>query len=92
MDNITLIRDCSNVTRGIEHYFANFIWIGWTFFYFILPGLTVFLYYYSITSLTIIYGLMLISAFAPSEYRKQPEVSRLNLVLYSCGGLTFRWK
>lgn len=76
MENLLCIVDHSKVKRRFDHYLSVFIWIGWTFFYFILPGLSIFLYYYSPSILTALYGLMIISFVAPAEYRKQPKVGR----------------
>lgn len=75
---LTCVVDRSNVRRGFFHYLCVFLWIGWTFFYFILPGLAAFLYFYLPKVFAVMVGIILLSAFTTAEYRKQPKVRRLS--------------
>jgi hypothetical protein len=78
---LTVLVDKSKAKRTIIHYIAIFFWIGWTLFYFSIPVLFPILYFYAPTVLTVIVGLMVLSALTTTDHRKQPRVS---IILILC--------
>jgi hypothetical protein len=70
----TVTIDESSAKRGIQHYAAIWLWIGWTFFYLLFMFTSPLLFLYAKPLLTIIVGLMVISAFFPTKRELQPKV------------------
>ena len=69
----TITIDKSNAKRDFTHFFAIWLWIGWTFFYLAFTLLLPILYLYSKKLLTVIIGLMIISIVSPVDRKSQPK-------------------
>lgn len=77
----TVLVDASKVKRGVTHYFAVWLWIGWMNFYFNFTLLLPVLYMYCKPLLSVIVGLMILSAFTSVDRKKQPKWA-MNLGLW----------
>lgn len=65
--------DRSKVKRGIAAYAAMWLWVGWIAFYFVLIITLPLLIVYAKIPLTVIFGLIVISAVYPIKVSQQPS-------------------
>jgi hypothetical protein len=74
--------DKSHVPRRAIHYFAQWVSIGWLFFYLILPPLLVVLYHVSKLAMTVIIAVIVLSALWPVTHSTQPAWGKRLLCVY----------
>ncbi len=73
LDKLHLIADKRSSSIGLSHYIAVFLWLGWIGSYFLLLGLIILMYYYSLKACLTFLCFIVLITFIPVDRDTQPK-------------------